>query len=130
MRVAVIAASLLIPALSFAGVVRLAWDYDRTDHKGFRIYYGAASQIGAKRATNPAPDAAPYDSVTTILDPNVRTYEVMLPDGTYYFRMVAIGDTMDSDFTAEEPVGVVSVDIPENFRIEWIFVKPEAKRSE
>lgn len=125
---AVIAALLMVPMVSFAGVVRLAWDYDRTDHNGFRIYYGKTSQIEVPRAPNPAPDPAPYDAVIDILDPNARTYEVALPEGSYYFRMVAIGVNMDSDFTTEEPMGVVGINVPENFRIEWILVMPESSR--
>lgn len=109
---------------AFAGVVRLAWNYDGAGHLGFRLYYGKASHVSVQEPIAVAPDPNPYESVVDILDPAARGYELSLPEGTYYFRLTTIGVEKDSVFTLEEPVAAIGVNPPEDFTVEWIMLKP------
>jgi hypothetical protein len=108
---------------SMAGIVRLGWTYEGIGHKGFRLYYGKTSHVGIESPTHSSSNPSPYDVAEEILDPEARSYEVLLPEGTYYFRMVTIGDKNDSVFTKEEPVAEVGINPPSGFTVEWIITK-------
>lgn len=108
---------------SMAGIVRLAWEYEGIGHKGFRLYYGKTSHADIERPIHPQPNPIPYDIVEEILDPDARSYEILLPEGTYYFRLTTIGAKNDSAFTKDEPVAEVGLDAPTGFKVEWIITK-------
>lgn len=120
---------------AMAGMVKLSWDYEGEGHMGFRLYYGGESHVGVSEPLNPVPeheagtvivavDPAPYDAVVDIMDPGARTYEISLPNGRYYFRMVTVGAMQDSAFTETEPSAYIGLNPPTNVRVEWIFMTP------
>lgn len=113
------------PAL--AGVVSLSWDYTGSGHKGFRLYYGQTSHLDVNAAIGVPPDPAPYDHIVEIPDPDARIYEIALPEGVYYFRMVTVGAVADSPFTVEEPVATIGPNVPEGFKVEWILSTPRSQ---
>lgn len=112
---------------AMAGIVRLAWTYEGTGHRGFRVYYGKTSHGAVDRPMNAAPDPAPYEMTEEILDPDARGHELVVPSGTWYFRLVTIGVENDSIFTTQEPVAAVGVDAPGQFQVEWIITKTTPK---
>lgn len=121
---------LMTLSTSSAGVVRLVWDYTGEGHRGFRLYYGKTSHAMVPApgwvlapVNNVVATPAPYDYMVEITDPGAREHEMVLPEGTYYFRLSAIGEQRDSVFTAEEPMAVVGVDAPTGFKVEWIITK-------
>jgi len=129
---------LLLCTSAMAGVVRLAWDHEGAGHLGFRLYYGSTSHAAVMEPLNPVAehaagvvvsgvDPAPYENVVDIADPGARFYEMTLPNGFYYFRMVTIGQRQDSAFTAEEAMAYVGLNPPEGFRVEWILIKPQSE---
>lgn len=111
---------------SMAGMVRLGWTFEGTGHKGFRLYYGKTSHVDIERAINP-PNPNPYDMTEEILDPNARSHEILVPDGTWFFRLTTIGEQGDSAFTEKEPMATVGIDPPGNFEVEWIITKTKPK---
>lgn len=113
--------TLSVATASLAGTVKLAWDYEGTGHKGFRLYYGRTSQAMVQAPMNPT-GAAPYDATVDIADPGARTYELELADGTWYVRMITIGGSGHSDFTAEEVTVPVGLRPPTGLRIEGIML--------
>lgn len=137
MRTVLLAMILLVGMYSqaMAGMVKLSWDYEGEGHKGFRLYYGEESHAGVSEPLNPVPehsasefvvgvDPAPYDEVVDIMDPGARTYEIGLPNGRYYFRMVTVGATQDSVFTEMEPSAYIGLNPPTNVRVEWMLTTP------
>ncbi len=85
---------ILLPVLSFAGNVTLAWDAVTTnidgtpctDLGGYKIYYGTAPQ-----------------TYTHVIDVgNVTQYTITLSQGTYYFAVTAYNTAgAESEFSNE-----------------------------
>lgn len=121
----VIAMLLFVLSEASAGMVKLSWVYDGPDGQGFRLYYGTVSHEGIPEPTADYPEPLPYERVIDIMDSSARTYEMVLPEGEYYFRMVTIGNEKDSVFTQEEPVAYVGINAPSNFKVEWILTTPK-----
>lgn len=113
---------MITPWSSEAGTIRFAWDFAGKDHDGFRIYYGKMSHSNVPRPLNGGNSPAPYDHVVTIPDPKARQHSLVLDPGAYYFRLTVFSKvTGDSDFTKNEPLGVVGHPSVDNFRILMIL---------
>lgn len=110
---------ILIFYSSMAGAVTFSWDYDPAGdtgtHLGFRLYYDSVSHASA---TDPddLSTASPYANRIEITDPDARTYQIDLPDGTYYFRIntygTVDGQPGDSAFNQPELTFVVDTTPP------------------
>ena len=76
----------------WAATVSLAWDANtESDLDGYRVHYGTTSRTQGN-----------YTNVAVINDENATTFDIELPEGTYYFSLTAF-DTSgnESDFSTE-----------------------------
>ena len=96
MKKIIIILALLMATTAFAGTATLNWDIPTTntdgtaltDLAGFKVYYGATTNI--------------YTSVVTVPSPTTNHYIMTLSTGTYYFAVTAYNTSgSESDFSNE-----------------------------
>lgn len=117
-------ALLSLPGLAQAIQVEVSWTYEAAPEgpqiKGFRIYYGAATQLPIK---NPQGEAKPYDKVIQLEDPQARKYSFDLQArGRQYFRMTSwgldeAGKLLESAFSPTEVTIQVKPNAPRDVKI-------------
>lgn len=111
---------LIVPSRGYAlALASLSWGYDvawEPSISGYRLYWGKTSHAGVSDPVDEV-SAMPYDNMIELVDPSLRSYDLVVGHGRYYFRMTAYSGVSDSVFS-NEATGYIDLWAPDNLAVQ------------